>query len=108
MPDMPKQTFLSRFSLIIKRLERGPASFEQISKYLEEESSIQDKDFIISRRTLQRDIKDIYSQFNIEIVNERKGDKKYFVKNTPETQEHSRRLLDSYQVINAINASHDF
>lgn len=105
---MPKQTFLSRFSLIIKRLERSPATFEQIVKYLEEESSIQDKDFAISRRTLQRDIKDIYSQFNIEIVNEKKGDKKYFIKNIPGTQEHSRRLLDSYQVINAINASHDF
>ncbi len=105
---MPKETFISRFSLIIKRLERGPATYDQIVKYLEDESAIQGREFSISLRTLQRDIKDIYAQLNIEIVNEKKGDKRYFIKSSPETQEHSQRLLESYQVINAINASQDF
>ncbi len=105
---MPKETYISRFSLIIKRLERGPATYEQIAKYLEDESSIQDKDFNISLRTLQRDIKDIYAQLDIEIVNEKKGDKRYFIKSRSETREHSQRLLESYQVINAIHASQEF
>ena len=105
---MSKEIFISRFSLIIKRLERGPATYDQIVKFLEDESDIQGKDFSISLRTLQRDIKDIYAQLNIEIVNEKKGDKRYFIKSTPETQEHSQRLLESYQMINAINASQDF
>ncbi len=105
---MPKETYISRFSLIIKRLERAPATYEQIANYLEDESAIQDKDFNISLRTLQRDIKDIYAQLDIEIVNEKKGDKRYFIKSRPETQEHSQRLLESYQVINAIHASQDF
>jgi proteasome accessory factor B len=105
---MPKETFISRFSLIIKRLEKGPATYEQIVRYLEDEADIQDRDFSISKRTLQRDIKDIASQLGIEIVNEKKGDKRYFIKNKPETQEHGQRLLESYQVINAINASQDY
>ena len=105
---MPKETFISRFSLIIKRLERSPATYEQIARYLQDESAIQDKDFSISLRTLQRDIKDIYNQLQIEIVNEKKGDKRYFIKSRPETQEQSQRLLESYQVINAIHAAQDF
>jgi len=105
---MPKKIFISRFSLIIKRLERGPATYDQIVKYLEDESDIQGDDFTISLRTLQRDIKDIYAQLSIEIVNEKKGEKRYFIKSKSETQEHSQRLLESYQMINAINASQDF
>jgi proteasome accessory factor B len=105
---MPKETFISRFSLILRRLEKGPATYEQIARYLEDESAIQDKDFSISRRTLQRDIRDIYSQLNIEIVNEKKGDKRYFIKNPAETVEYGQRLLESYQIVHAINAAQEF
>ncbi len=78
---MPKETFISRFALIVKRLEKSPATYDQIAKYLEDESAIQDKDFSISLRTLQRDIKDILTQLGIEMTNEKKGDKRYFIKN---------------------------
>ena len=63
---MSKETYIIRYSLIIKRLERGPADFEELEKYLQNESNIHDKDLNISRRTFQRDIKDIYSQLNID------------------------------------------
>lgn len=105
---MSKETYNPRISLIIKCLERGPASFKQIAKYLENASDIQEKNFSISKRTLQRDIKDIYSQFNIEIVNEKKGENRYEIISRAENKEHSQRLLESYQIINAINASQDF
>jgi proteasome accessory factor B len=105
---MPKETFISRFALILKRLEKGPATYDQIAEFLEAESVIQSKDFSISRRTLQRDIKDIHSQLNIEIVNEKKGDKRYFIKNRAETEEYGERLLESYQIVNAINAAQEF
>jgi proteasome accessory factor B len=105
---MSKETYIPRISLIIKCLERGPASFKQIANYLENASDIQEKNFSISKRTLQRDIKDIYSQFNIEIVNEKKGENRYKIISRAENKEHSQRLLESYQIINAINASQDF
>jgi proteasome accessory factor B len=105
---MPKETFFTRFTLIIRRLEKGPATFEEISHYLETESDIQGKDFNISMRTFQRDIKDIYEQLNYEIVNERTGEKRYYIKNRPETNEHSKRLLESFQLIQALRAAQHF
>ena len=105
---MSKEIFIARFSLIIRRLERGPATYEQIAQYLENESTIQDKNFSISKRTLQRDIKDIYSQLNIEIVNEKKGDKRYFIKNKTETLDYGQRILESYQIINVITTAQGF
>ncbi len=105
---MPKETFLPRFSFIIKRLEKSPATYTQINDYLQRESEIQGYDYTISLRTFQRDIQDINKQFKIEIANEKKGEKKYFIKSKPEIQEHSHRLLESYQMINVIEASHTF
>lgn len=69
---MPKEIFLSRYSLIIKLLEKGPATFEAIERYLQKESEYQGKQFVVSKRTFQRDLKDIYEQLSFEIVNERK------------------------------------
>lgn len=102
---MSKQTFIARFSLIIKRLERGPASFEQIAHYLENESELQDKNFNLSIRTMQRDIKNIHEQLGIEIINEKKGDKRYYIKSEPDGQEHSRRLLEAYSTLNIVKES---
>jgi len=103
-----KETYLSRFSLTIKRLEKGPATYNQINDYLQREYEIHGYDYSVSLRTLQRDIKDISRQFKIEIANEKKGDKKYYIKSKPEMQEHSQRLLESYQMIHIIEASQDY
>ena len=105
---MSKETFITRFSLIIKRLERGPATFQQIADYLEKESDLQDRNFNLSIRTLQRDIKDIYEQLEIEIVNEKKGDKRYFIKSRPEGQEHSTRLLEAYDMLSIVKSSQQY
>jgi predicted DNA-binding transcriptional regulator YafY len=105
---MAKDTFITRFSLIIKRLERGPASFEQLASYLEQESHIQDRNFSLSIRTLQRDIRHIYEQFNIEIANERKGDRRYYIKNRPEDTEHSQRLLEAYDLVHLVQQSNQY
>lgn len=102
---MSKQTYLARYSYIIERLERGPATYEELADYLERKSEITGDDLLISQRTLQRDINDIYTQMGYEIVNERKGDKRYFIKERPQDSEKTQRLLESYQVINIINAS---
>ena len=102
---MPKETFIARYSLIIKRLEKSSATFEEIANYLQQESELQDRNFEISKRTFQRDLKDIESQLGIEIVNERKGDKKYRIVEKSDYKVHSQRLMESYQVTNAIHAS---
>lgn len=69
---------------------------------------MQDTDFTISLRTFQRYIKEINEQLNFEIVCERTGDKQYYIKTRPEEKEHSHRLLESFEMINAIKASQEF
>lgn len=105
---MPKETYLPRLSLIIKRLEKSPATYNQINDYLQRESEIHGYDYSISLRTFQRDIKDIYKNYKIEIANEKKGEKKYYIKNKPDDDEHSRRLLEAYQMTNIIEAVQDY
>ncbi len=102
---MPKSIFLNRYSVIIKRLEKSPATFKEIQSFLQRESELQDKNFTISIRTFQRDLKEIYELLNYEITCERTGYKRYYIKERPEEKEHSHRLLESYEIINAINAS---
>lgn len=105
---MSKQTFIRRYSLILRRLEIGRATYEQIKEYLEKESDILGRDYSISQRSLQRDIKDIHEQFNIEIENEKRGEKRYYIKSRPETEGPGLRLLESYQMTSIIKASQDF
>ena len=105
---MSKETYLPRFSLIIKRLEKSAATYKQIHDYLQRESEIHGYDYSISLRTFQRDIKDIYKNYKIEIANEKTGEKKYFIKSKPDDEEHSYRLLEAYQIINIIETSMDY
>jgi proteasome accessory factor B len=108
---MGKQLYLNRYSLIIKRLETGPATYKQIEDYLMNAAALEDSEvFTYTIRTLQRDIIDIYRFFNIEIVNERKGDKRYLIRGQAEMEmyEYNQTLLESYQVLKAINQYPDF
>lgn len=105
---MAKEIYLARYMHIISRLEKGPANFEQIRDHLDLASEIDGRDYTISIRTLQRDIRDIYTQLNIEIVNDKKGDRCYKIVDRNETIGYGARMLESYQIIHAINASYDF
>jgi hypothetical protein len=52
-----------RYSLIIKKLRKRETTFKEISDYLAFESELQDYDFNVSKRTFQRDVKDIFSLY---------------------------------------------
>ena len=54
--------------LIINKLRRTPLSFSELSDYLQLESEIQSLDFSISKRTFQREIKNVSTIYNIEII----------------------------------------
>lgn len=105
---MAKETFISRYILIIRRLEKGPATFRHISEYLSMASEAQDRNFDISIRTLQRDIRDIREQFGIEIANERHGEKRYYIRSRPENDNTGFRLLEACQMHQAIQETEPF
>jgi predicted DNA-binding transcriptional regulator YafY len=105
---MAKDTYLARYKYIISRLEKGPATYEQLRDYLRRASEIDGREFSFSIRTLQRDIKDIYTHLNIEIVNDRRGDRRYRIVDRQDDSGFGSRILDTYQILQAINASHAF
>lgn len=98
---MAQKEMISRFNLIIKKLRKHPATFDEISSYLDFESNLQGYDFNISKRTFDRDRNAIRSLFNIDIVWDKQR-KVYFLdmEDQPEVNE---RILEAFDTFNALN-----
>jgi len=108
---MKKDFYLTRYALVIKRLERSPATYPELESYLLSSFEFQDAGITsYSIRTLQRDIKDIANLFNFDIHNKKKGDNRYYIESRPvmEVDEYNQRLLESFQIMNAVNSQPDF
>ena len=97
---MSKRESIGRYSLIIQKLRKRPATFEEINDYLEIESEIQGYNFTISKRTFQRDLNEIRSLYNIDIKCD-KSTNIYHI-NTEEEQTGNERLLEAFDIINAL------
>lgn len=108
---MKKDFYLTRYALIIKRLENSPATYVQLEDYLLNSFEFQDAGIkSYSIRTLQRDIREISDLFNLSIHNKKKGDNRYYIDSRPimEVDEYNQKLLESFQVSNALNLHPDF
>lgn len=98
-----KQQFLKRYSLIINRLRKSACSFEEIQKYLEEQSINDDMNYEISKRTFQREIKEIESNYNI-VIEYNRSQNVYEI--THEGNENrNERLMESFEIIDALKIS---
>jgi predicted DNA-binding transcriptional regulator YafY len=97
---MSKRESIARYSLIIQKLRRRPASFEEIKSFLEIESEIQGFDFSLGIRTFQRDLNEIRSLYNIDIKCD-KSTKLYYI-NNEEQDTGNERLLEAFDIINAL------
>ncbi len=100
---MSKKESFSRYFLIIKKLQKKPASLAEIFDYLEKESAFKDYDFTISKRTFQRDLDDIKTIFDIFIQYDF-SKKVYFIEDRGR-QEITDRILEAFDTINALNLS---
>lgn len=98
---MSKRESISRYSLIIKKLRKLPATFSEIADYLAFESELQEYNFNVSKRTFQRDLEDIRSIYNIDIQYDF-SKKVYFIdfEQQPEVNE---RILEAFDTFNALN-----
>ena len=56
---MSKKQFIKRYSLIINKLRKNASSFEEIQKYLQQQSELDEEKYEISIRTFQREIKEV-------------------------------------------------
>jgi len=98
---MSKRESIARYSLIIKKLRKFPASYEEIADYLELESEIQGYNYNISKRTFQRDLNDILSLYSIEIkIDKRTGKYRIVTSDLPDV---NRRIMEAFDTFNALN-----
>lgn len=100
---MSKRESIARYSLIIKKLRRFPASYEEIAEHLEIESEIQGYNYNISKRTFQRDLNDISSLYNIEIKIDKKTGKYRIV--STDLPDMNNRIMEAFDTFNALNVA---
>ena len=100
---MSKRESISRYNLIIKKIRKHPATFQEVADYLSLESEIQEYNFNVSKRTFQRDLEDIRSIYNIDIQYDFSR-KVYFI-DFYEQPEVNNRILEAFDTFNALNIS---
>ena len=94
---------IKRYTKIISLLRRRPMSYEEIQDEMSSDpDAIEDK-LLTSQRTLQRDIQAIASIYEIEITSD-KSQNRYYIKEDVEDIQ-TRRLRESYELVNAIKMS---
>ena len=100
---MSKKESISRYSIIINTLRKRSSTFKEIQEKLALESELQDYDFNISKRTFQRDVKDIDSIYSIAIEYDFSL-KTYFI-DFEDQQDVKGRVLEAFDIFNALNIS---
>jgi len=100
---MSKKETILRYHTIISKLQRFPATSQQILDKLAEESEIQSYNLNISKRTLLRDIDEIRLIYNIDIqFDKSKGAYSIVSEGQTEMQE---RIIEALNTFNALNFS---
>lgn len=98
---MSKRESITRYSIIISKLKRNPASFAEISETLALESEIQGYDYNISKRTFSRDIKEISSLYGAYIQYDQ-SKKKYYLEMDCNS-DMNVRMLEAFDTFNVLN-----
>lgn len=97
--SMSKLTSLFRQLELIKLAKKGPFTWGQVEKLLEKKSEGKDLDLLISKRTLNRDLKEIQELFGLVIEFDFKS-ARYQI-NVEESSETHLELMESFETIQA-------
>ena len=98
---MSKRESISRYTLIINKLRKHTATYQEIADYLSRESETQDYNFNVSKRTFQRDLVDIRSMYDIDIQYNQ-SEKVYFIY-FEDKHEMNERMFEAFDTFNALN-----
>ena len=98
---MSKRESIARYSIIINKLKRQPASFIEISETLALESELQGYDYNVSKRTFSRDIKEIASLYGAYIEYDQ-SKKKYYLEMDCNA-DMNVRMLEAFDTFNVLN-----
>lgn len=107
---MSKKGYISRFNLLIKKLQAKPyCTFAELQEYIQtqlQHLQLRDDtlDIGFSKRTLQRDIKEMRNIFGVDIEYAQK-EKGYFIRETEMNSENFHRMLEAFELFNSVNAA---
>lgn len=109
---MSKLGYISRYMLILKKLKQKPyATVAEIQSYIDYRLEfIQERDGKLgmgsSKRTLQRDFREIEKLFSINIEYS-KIHKGYFVSENIAADQNFERLMEEFEILNALRLAND-
>jgi proteasome accessory factor B len=109
---MSKRGYISRYLLILKKLKVKPYStYEELQAYIENQFDylqMQDDTLNIgfSKRTLQRDIKEIRNVFGIDIEYS-KSNKGYYISQSETENMNFQRMMEAFDMFNSLNLAQD-
>lgn len=100
---MSKKQFIKRHHLIINKLRSNPCSFKELQDYLEKHSIDEEENYVISKRTYERDVIEIRDIYKIEIEYNRSQNVYEIVYDADEVK--TDRIIESFQIFNALSIS---
>ena len=109
---MSKRGYISRYLLILKKLKVKPYStYEELQTYIENQFDylqMQDDKLNIgfSKRTLQRDLKEIRNVFGIDIEYS-KTNKGYYISQSETENMNFQRMIEAFDMFNSLNLAQD-
>jgi predicted DNA-binding transcriptional regulator YafY len=109
---MSKRGYISRYLLILKKLKsKSYCSFNEIQEYIKRQVDflqMQDDSLMVgfSKRTFQRDLKEIRTNFGIDIEFSRSM-KGYFIVQNDSENMNFQRMLEAFDLFNSLNVSQD-
>jgi predicted DNA-binding transcriptional regulator YafY len=107
-----KRAYISRYLLILKKLQAKPyCSFEELESHLSrqfQQMQLMDEaiELAFSKRTFQRDCREIYNLFGVQI-DYSTTDKGYYINKTQQENKHAQRLIEEFEIINALSLAND-
>jgi len=103
---MSKHETLLRHQKIIGKLRTSKeATFDELSDYLKDQSELHEYNLVISQRTLQRDLIEIRSLYNVDIQFDRSHGVYYIVEE--ENSDLNTRLMEAFDFISTLRMSED-
>jgi predicted DNA-binding transcriptional regulator YafY len=100
---MSKKQFIKRHHLIINKLRSNPCSFIDLQNYLEKHSIDEEENYVISKRTFERDVNEIREIYKIDIEYNRSQNVYEITQDADEVK--TDRLIESFQIFNALSIS---
>jgi len=107
---MSKRGYISRYMLIIKKLKvKSYTTYEELQSYIDNQfeylnSNDDTLSIGFSKRTLQRDLKDIRNLFGIDIEYS-KSNKGYFISHNEAENMNFQRMMEAFDLFNSLNAA---